>query len=143
MTAVLIAAALLAALAPGPTGAQAQRSPVILSTTTSTQDSGLLDVLVPMFERQSGYTVKTVVAGFEVTGLSIYRDHHAFTPGEARRELARAAADDACLLVTTKDAVRWPAAAGDARVRVLEVEWEWVHGGEAVERLVFEGEEGG
>jgi len=63
MTAVLIAAALLAALAPGPTGAQAQRSPVILSTTTSTQDSGLLDVLVPMFERQSGYTVKTVAIG--------------------------------------------------------------------------------
>src|SRR5437867_1789225 len=63
MIAVLIAAALLAALAPGPTGAQAQRSPVILSTTTSTQDSGLLDVLVPMFERQSGYTVKTVAIG--------------------------------------------------------------------------------
>ena len=82
-------------------------------------------------------------AGFVVTGLSIYHDHHAFTLGEARRELARAAAADACLLLTAKDAVRWPAAAGDARVRVLEVEWEWVHGGEAVERLVFEGEEGG
>lgn len=37
--------------------------PVILSTTTSTQDSGLLDVLVPMFERQSGYTVKTISVG--------------------------------------------------------------------------------
>jgi tungstate transport system substrate-binding protein len=36
---------------------------VILSTTTSTQDSGLLDVLVPMFERQTGYTVKTVSVG--------------------------------------------------------------------------------
>jgi tungstate transport system substrate-binding protein len=44
-------------------GAQATRSPVILSTTTSTQDSGLLDVLVPMFERQSGYTVKTIAIG--------------------------------------------------------------------------------
>src|SRR5262245_53698731 len=43
--------------------AEAQRSPVILSTTTSTQDSGLLDVLVPMFERQSGYSVKTVSVG--------------------------------------------------------------------------------
>src|SRR2546428_167558 len=30
---------------------------VILSTTTSTQDSGLLDVLVPIFERQTGLTV--------------------------------------------------------------------------------------
>ena len=36
---------------------------VILSTTTSTQDSGLLDVLVPLFEKQSGYIVKTVAVG--------------------------------------------------------------------------------
>ncbi|MCK6585814.1 MAG: hypothetical protein L6Q49_22140, partial [Anaerolineales bacterium] len=33
---------------------------IILATTTSTQDSGLLDVLVPMFEEQTGYTVQTV-----------------------------------------------------------------------------------
>jgi tungstate transport system substrate-binding protein len=37
--------------------------PVILATTTSTQDSGLLDVLVPMFERDTGYLVKTVAVG--------------------------------------------------------------------------------
>src|SRR5262252_9991192 len=36
---------------------------VILATTTSTQDSGLLDVLVPLFQQQSGYTVKTVAVG--------------------------------------------------------------------------------
>ncbi|GAB4542140.1 MAG: substrate-binding domain-containing protein [Anaerolineales bacterium] len=36
---------------------------LILATTTSTQDSGLLDVLVPMFEEQSGYTVQTVAVG--------------------------------------------------------------------------------
>jgi tungstate transport system substrate-binding protein len=36
---------------------------VILSTTTSTQDSGLLDVLVPLFEKQSGYAVKTISVG--------------------------------------------------------------------------------
>ena len=36
---------------------------VILSTTTSTQDSGLLDVLVPLFEKQTGYSVKTVSVG--------------------------------------------------------------------------------
>jgi len=36
---------------------------LILATTTSTQDSGLLDVLVPMFEEQTGYTVKTVAVG--------------------------------------------------------------------------------
>jgi tungstate transport system substrate-binding protein len=36
---------------------------VILATTTSTQDSGLLDVLVPAFERESGRQVKTVAVG--------------------------------------------------------------------------------
>jgi len=36
---------------------------VILSTTTSTQDSGLLDILVPLFEKQTGYTVKTISVG--------------------------------------------------------------------------------
>ena len=36
---------------------------VILSTTTSTQDSGLLDVLIPLFETQTGYRVKTVSVG--------------------------------------------------------------------------------
>src|SRR3970040_1953738 len=36
---------------------------VILTTTTSTQDSGLLDVLVPMFEKRTGYTVKTISVG--------------------------------------------------------------------------------
>jgi tungstate transport system substrate-binding protein len=36
---------------------------LILATTTSTQDSGLLDVLLPRFEQQTGYTVKTVAVG--------------------------------------------------------------------------------
>ena len=36
---------------------------VILATTTSTQDSGLLDVLVPVFEKQTGYTVRTIAIG--------------------------------------------------------------------------------
>ena len=43
--------------------ARAQSTNVILSTTTSTQDSGLLDVLVPMFEKKTGLSVKTVSAG--------------------------------------------------------------------------------
>lgn len=46
-----------------PTEAQAPSPAVIVSTTTSTQDSGLLDVLVPMFERKSGYSVKTISVG--------------------------------------------------------------------------------
>jgi tungstate transport system substrate-binding protein len=36
---------------------------VILSTTTSTQDSGLLDVLVPLFEKTTGHSVKTISVG--------------------------------------------------------------------------------
>jgi tungstate transport system substrate-binding protein len=43
-------------------GAESNKN-LILSTTTSTQDSGLLDVLVPMFEKQTGYSVKTVSVG--------------------------------------------------------------------------------
>lgn len=57
---VLLSALFLTLL---PASASAQRSPVILSTTTSTQDSGLLDVLVPMFEQKTGYTVKTIAVG--------------------------------------------------------------------------------
>jgi tungstate transport system substrate-binding protein len=44
-------------------GTEAASRNVILSTTTSTQDSGLLDVLVPRFEKESGYSVKTVSVG--------------------------------------------------------------------------------
>jgi tungstate transport system substrate-binding protein len=36
---------------------------IILATTTSTQDSGLLDILVPMFEKESGFQVKTISVG--------------------------------------------------------------------------------
>ncbi len=47
-----------------PTGAAlAQSNVVIVSTTTSTQDSGLLDVLVPLFERKTGLSVKTISVG--------------------------------------------------------------------------------
>ena len=36
---------------------------IILATTTSTQDSGLLDVLIPIFEKETGYFVKTISVG--------------------------------------------------------------------------------
>ncbi|MGE5673554.1 MAG: substrate-binding domain-containing protein [Mycobacterium leprae] len=36
---------------------------LILATTTSTQDSGLLDLLLPLFEKKTGYKVKTVAVG--------------------------------------------------------------------------------
>lgn len=38
-------------------------SDMVLATTTSTQDTGLLDVLVPAFEKKYGVTVKTVAVG--------------------------------------------------------------------------------
>lgn len=57
---LLILSVLFAACSP----AAAPANPnLILATTTSTQDSGLLDVLVPMFEEQTGYTVQTVAVG--------------------------------------------------------------------------------
>src|SRR2546428_10587181 len=62
----LIAALVVGAVAPLP--GHAQRAPVILATTTSTQASGLLDVLVPTFEKQTGYSVKTIAVG---TGQSL------------------------------------------------------------------------
>lgn len=55
----LIAALALAAI---PLCAGAAPS-VVLATTTSTQDTGLLDVLVPAFEKASGFAVKTISVG--------------------------------------------------------------------------------
>src|SRR5680860_969016 len=36
---------------------------IILATTTSTQDSGLLAALIPVFEQKTGYKVKTIAVG--------------------------------------------------------------------------------
>src|SRR3989442_12232423 len=41
----------------------AQSREVLLATTTSTRDAGLLDSLVPVFERTSGYNVKVIAVG--------------------------------------------------------------------------------
>jgi len=79
-------------------------------------------------------------AGFDVVALSAYRDHHWFGREEARRELAAGRAAGAIVLLTAKDAVRWPPEAAAADVRVLEIEWEWQAAGEPVEQLVLEGE---
>ena len=78
-------------------------------------------------------------AGLEVVAVSPWRDHHWFTLREARQELARAAGEGSWVLLTAKDAVRWPESAGRDRVAVLEVEWEWAAGGGAVESLALEG----
>jgi tungstate transport system substrate-binding protein len=61
---VMGACASLAAPAPANwTLAQPAIQDLILATTTSTQDSGLLDALIPMFEGQTGFAVKTVAVG--------------------------------------------------------------------------------
>ena len=41
----------------------AQSREIILATTTSTRDAGLLDSLLPAFERQSGFHVKVIAVG--------------------------------------------------------------------------------
>jgi len=48
--------------APPAAGHSAEKS-LILATTTSTQDSGLLDELLPQFTRDSGWQVKTLAVG--------------------------------------------------------------------------------
>jgi len=48
---------------PVPTATTPANPNVILATTTSTQDSGLLDVLLPVFEQQTGFLVQTVAVG--------------------------------------------------------------------------------
>ncbi len=55
--------ALVLALAPAALAQAPGSKTVILSTTTSTQDSGLLDVLVPLFEKTTGYSVKAISVG--------------------------------------------------------------------------------
>ncbi|MCX5813618.1 MAG: substrate-binding domain-containing protein [Proteobacteria bacterium] len=56
---VVLAVFLLSGLSP----VQAIEKNVIMATTTSTQDSGLLDVLLPVFEKKTGYFVKTIAVG--------------------------------------------------------------------------------
>jgi tungstate transport system substrate-binding protein len=53
------ACALLAVLS----GQPRQSSEVLLATTTSTRDAGLLDSLLPVFERRTGYRVKVIAVG--------------------------------------------------------------------------------
>jgi tungstate transport system substrate-binding protein len=51
------------AAAPSPIPRTNNSKDIILATTTSTQDSGLLDLLIPRFEQQSGFHVKVVAVG--------------------------------------------------------------------------------
>jgi tungstate transport system substrate-binding protein len=46
-----------------PVNAAPKDKEVVLATTTSTQDSGLLDALLPVFRKDTGYFVKTISVG--------------------------------------------------------------------------------
>jgi tungstate transport system substrate-binding protein len=52
-----------AAAAPAAAAPAEPAAPIILATTTSTQDSGLLDALMPRFEAESGMKVKVIAVG--------------------------------------------------------------------------------
>ena len=97
-TATAAPATTIAATSPAATKASGN---LILATTTSTQDSGLLDVLVPMFEKESGYTVKTVAVG----------------SGQAIEQASRGDAD--VVLVHSPDAEKKMVDAGDGVERAL------------------------
>jgi tungstate transport system substrate-binding protein len=58
----ILCLATIALAAPLRSDAQPSRS-IILATTTSTQDSGLLDLLAPRFEKASGIEVKVIAVG--------------------------------------------------------------------------------
>ncbi len=62
LLAATIAALFLLVMVMPALAAPAQKN-LILATTTSTQDSGLLDVLNPLFEKKTGYFVKTIAVG--------------------------------------------------------------------------------
>src|SRR5215207_8523335 len=59
---LLVGCGSTAAPAPSAAGPSAEKS-LILATTTSTQDSGLLDELLPAFTRDSGWQIKTLAVG--------------------------------------------------------------------------------
>src|SRR5213593_2966618 len=59
--AVSLATAVLAAYPSNRLSAQSHE--VLLATTTSTRDAGLLDSLLPVFERQTGYRVVVIAVG--------------------------------------------------------------------------------
>lgn len=75
-----------------------------------------------------------IEAGFSPVTLAAYRDHHWFRAAERARERERARGGT--LLLTAKDAVRWPADES-AGVGVIDVGWEWIFGGSAVEDAVL------
>src|SRR3989449_4592549 len=60
---LLVAAISSTVLHRPPPTPRTQSAVVLLATTTSTRDAGLLDSLLPVFERQTHYTVKVIAVG--------------------------------------------------------------------------------
>ncbi len=61
---IVVCTALILMLAvTAPLASAVESKDVILSTTTSTVDSGLLDDLIPLFEKKTGFRVKTIAVG--------------------------------------------------------------------------------
>jgi tungstate transport system substrate-binding protein len=60
---VILWAVICLSILTGSTAVFGQNRTIILATTTSTQDSGLLDVLIPVFEKKTGFFVKTIAVG--------------------------------------------------------------------------------
>lgn len=93
---------------------------LILATTTSTQDSGLLDVLIPMFEKKTGYFVKTVAVGSGqamAMGQKGEADVLLVHSPDAEREFMAAAAGVDRKLVMHNDFVVVGPEADQARIR--------------------------
>jgi tungstate transport system substrate-binding protein len=81
------------------TAAKPAPTNMILATTTSTQDSGLLDVIIPMFEKQNNVKVKVIAVG---TGEALAMG----TKGEADALLVHAPAAEKAV-VDAGDAINY------------------------------------
>lgn len=49
--------------APDPASPKPANPEIIMASTTSTRDSGLMDILIPIFQQNTGYTVKPIYIG--------------------------------------------------------------------------------
>ena len=79
--AAALLAVLLTAGSPAP-----QRPDILLATTTSTRDTGLLDSLLPLFEAKTGYKVRVVAVG---TGLALEMGRRGDADNLNRRKIPR------------------------------------------------------
>ena len=118
--AAVIAAVWMIGMALPACAAPAQKN-VILATTTSTQDSGLLDVLIPIFEKKTGYFVKTIAVG----------------SGQAMAMGQKGEAD--VLLVHSPDAEKAFMAGGNGVNRLIVMHNDFVVGGPPADPAVIKG----